>query len=66
MIVTLNDKQLVLQGGASLHDALVLAGIPAVGVATAVNDKVVPAGERDQWKLNEGDRILIIKAFYGG
>ncbi len=66
MNVKINDKTYVFAGGTTLHDALILAGIATAGIATAVNDNVVPASERKEWKLNEGDRVLIIKAFYGG
>ena len=36
------------------------------GIATAVNGSVIPAGERATTQLNDGDSIVIIKAFYGG
>lgn len=40
--------------------------MPPSGVATAVNGTVVPAALRGSHALTEGDRIVIIKAFYGG
>lgn len=66
MTITINDKPIVLSGGASLQDALNLAGIAAAGTATAVNNEVVAAPERAEYKLKDGDKVLIIKAFYGG
>ncbi len=66
MTITINDKPYILPGGSTLNDALILAGIAASGIATAVNGEVIPSPSRSTHKLNEGDRILIIKAFYGG
>ena len=66
MTVKLNDKQIALPDGSSLHDALVSANVPLTGIAAAVNGTVVPASQRDSHKLSDGDSILIIKAFYGG
>ncbi|MDE7145739.1 MAG: MoaD/ThiS family protein [Duncaniella sp.] len=37
-----------------------------LGIATAVNGKVVAAVLRPSKKLSEGDNVVIIKAFYGG
>ncbi|TAJ11560.1 sulfur carrier protein ThiS [Marinilabiliaceae bacterium JC017] len=36
------------------------------GIAIAINNKVVPKTEWDQFKLSEGDKILVIKASQGG
>ena len=40
--------------------------LPATGIAVAVNNRMVPRAEWDSYTLNEGDRILIIKAVCGG
>lgn len=66
MNVTINNVPLTLPEGATLADALATRTMPASGVATAVNGTVVPALLRAPRKLAEGDRIVIIKAFYGG
>lgn len=66
MNVTINDSPLTLPEGATLADALATKELPASGVATAVNGSVVPALLRDKKVLAEGDKIVIIKAFYGG
>ena len=36
------------------------------GIAMAVNEKVVPKNEWVKFRLNENDKILIIKATQGG
>lgn len=41
-------------------------GIPSGGTAIAVNGKMVPRTEWDGKALNEGDKILIIRAACGG
>ena len=41
--------------------------LPAAnGIALAVNEKVVPKSEWDNFKLNNNDNVLIIKATQGG
>lgn len=66
MNVTINDVPLTLPEGATLADALAGRNLPASGVATAVNGSVVPAASRAGHILASGDKIVIIKAFYGG
>lgn len=66
MNIYLNDKEMTLPEGATLAQALQAASIPEKGIAAALNGSVVPASERAATKLNDGDRILVIKAFYGG
>ncbi|MBO5455409.1 MAG: sulfur carrier protein ThiS [Muribaculaceae bacterium] len=66
MKVKINNVALELSEGATLQDALDAKNIPAKGIATAINGKVVPALLRGKKLLNEDDNIVIIKAFYGG
>ena len=66
MKIYINDVETILPDGASLADALATKQLPASGIATAINGKVVPAPLREGKKLEEGDKIVIIKAFYGG
>lgn len=66
MKVEINSQPLTLADGATLADALAAAEIATAGIATAVNSKVVNADNRSATKLNDGDKILIIKAFCGG
>ena len=66
MNITVNDIILNLPDGATVGDALDLKDIKPQGIATAVNGHVIPADMRTSTVLSDGDKIVIIKAFYGG
>lgn len=66
MKITVNDVPVELPDGATLADALASRELPPTGTATAVNGSVVPAVLRNTRVLAEGDKVVIIKAFYGG
>ena len=66
MNVVVNDINLCLPTGSSLQQALEARDLKPQGIATAINGTVIPAAKRESTILNEGDRIVIIKAFYGG
>lgn len=66
MTVTINDKEFCVAPGATLGEALKAAGVSLDGVAVAVGAAVVPRAQYDAKVLADGDKILIIKAFYGG
>lgn len=66
MTVTINDKAHVFDEGTSLAQAFETLGLPAMGVATALNGTVIPGPKRAETILSDGDKIVIIKAFYGG
>lgn len=67
MTVEINNRTIELPNAeATLSDALEFAKIDQQGIATAVNGKVVSAATRSATRLNNGDKILIIKAFCGG
>lgn len=66
MNVKINDKAILLPENATLQEALDNQNIKLQGIATAVNGSVIPAVERVTTQLNDGDSIVIIKAFYGG
>lgn len=66
MKVLINDVALELPEGATIQDALDAKEIKPQGIATALNGAVVPAMSRGVKQLSEGDKIVIIKAFYGG
>lgn len=66
ILITINDKEYKVKEFASVRDALDLVdGLPKSGIAVALNNDVLPMS---QWNrlLTEGDKITIIKAFYGG
>ncbi len=66
MKIKLNDVIVDAPEGATLQEVMDTAGISPTGIAAAVNSTVIPAGERASLVLNDGDSVLIIKAFYGG
>lgn len=66
MKIRINDKEFELPEASTLQDALEAASISPAGIATAVNNHVVPATERPKKVLVDGDNIVIITAFYGG
>lgn len=66
MNITINDVPLTLPAGSMLSDALAAKDIKPSGIATALNGTVIPADRRQSTPLGEGDKIVIIKAFYGG
>lgn len=66
MNITVNGVNIELPEGATLLDALNSRSVTLQGIATAVNDHVIPADKRGATILNNGDKVVIIKAFYGG
>ncbi len=66
MDVKINDRLVNLPDGSTVSDALAAMEISPVGIATAVNGVVVPALKRGDTVLNQGDSVVVIKAFYGG
>ncbi|MDE6460310.1 MAG: sulfur carrier protein ThiS, partial [Paramuribaculum sp.] len=51
---------------ATLEEALQKAGVRPQGIATALNNKVIPAATRTKTVLKDGDTVTVITAFYGG
>lgn len=66
MKVTVNRTVMELPESCTVGQALETAKISPIGIAVAVNDTVVPKAEYATRCLNEGDNVIIIKAFYGG
>lgn len=53
-------------GAATLRQLLDELQTPATGIAVAQNDEVVRREELDGARINDGDRIEIIRAVAGG
>lgn len=67
MTITLNHKTFNLDGQqCGLPEVLRIASIQSTGIAVAINGKVVPAEKVSEAIVNDGDDIIVIKAFYGG
>lgn len=66
MRITINGKDFETDEAITLAEAMDKASIRHDGIATAVNGNVITAARREKTILADGDRITIIKAFYGG
>ncbi len=66
MKITVNDVALELTSPSTLEEVLKIKGIPNGGIATAVNGRVIPASGRSTFNMSDGDKVVVIKAFYGG
>ncbi|MCM1520884.1 MAG: sulfur carrier protein ThiS [Lachnoclostridium sp.] len=66
MNVTINGHIVSLEERTSLATLLAMREIKPSGIATAINGRVVAAALRETTTLKDGDKITVIKAFYGG
>lgn len=66
MTIKINDREYELPEGATLLEAMEKAQVRPKGIATAVNNVVVPTQMRSKKVLKDGDTVVIITAFYGG
>lgn len=66
MEVTINRKPVGVESPMSLAELLTREGIPAEGVAVAVNNRVVPRGNWATTPVEEGMKITVIRAVCGG
>ena len=65
MKLKVNDKE-VETGASTLSQFSQEQNLPATGIAVAVNNRMVPRTEWNLHTLQDGDKILIIKAVCGG
>lgn len=66
MQIIINNQPFEIEQPATLAEILAARGLDAPGMAVAVNNKLVPRGERDSFRLSESDRLVVIKAVCGG
>lgn len=66
MKASINGEQLDLPDGLTVAELLAHLQAPERGIAVAKNDKVVRRSTFQQERVNEGDRIEIIRAVAGG
>lgn len=64
--ITFNNKPAKLETGVSLQEFVERNGMVSTNIAIAVNNSVVLKEKWGDTTINDGDRILIIKAYYGG
>ena len=68
MRVVLNGSEAELADGATVLTAIEALDLPAAGrgVAVAVDAEVVPRGQWDTRKLDDGARVEVLRAIQGG
>ncbi|AAQ67070.1 MULTISPECIES: sulfur carrier protein ThiS [Porphyromonas] len=66
MQVTINNQPITCLEGMGLAALLEAERIQVERTAIAVNGEVVPRASWPDFRLSEGDEILIIQATYGG
>ena len=68
MRVVLNGSEAELADGATVLTAIEALDLPAAGrgVAVAVDAEVVPRGQWDTHKLDDGARVEVLRAIQGG
>ncbi len=65
MTITINNKAVTTEAE-TLLELVGEQGFPQVGVAVAVDNKLVPKGEWGAKALSEGMSIVVVKAACGG
>ena len=67
MIIYLNAKEFHFEDSKSLFQVFIHLNIDvSAGVAAAVNEVVIPKSQWNIYKLNDLDKIILIKASQGG
>jgi len=68
MKITLNGEERTVEDGLTVRDLLAEVHLESVqkGIAVAVNAEIVPRGAWASARLQEGDRIDVIRAVQGG
>ena len=66
MTIVLNGEARELPPGTTVSGLLEALDVSASGVAVAVDAEVVPRGEWDRTKLDDGARVEVLRAIQGG
>ncbi len=67
MTIVLNGERVELGAGASVADAVALAGAAGTrGVAVALDGEVVPREAWERTVLSEGQGVEVVRAIQGG
>lgn len=64
--IVFNNKPTELESDTSLQEFADKNGMIPTNIAIAVNNSVVPKEKWENTIINNGDTLLIIKAYYGG
>lgn len=66
MKITLNSQEKEVVAGTTLQQLIEQENLPMQNIAVAINNAIVPRKDHAAKQLNEGDKIVIISAAYGG
>lgn len=66
MDIYLNDKTVKIDEGTTVETLLAMNNISSAGTAVALGGKLVPKSTWGDTVLNDGDKIMVISAAYGG
>jgi sulfur carrier protein len=66
MTIVLNGEARELPPGTTVRGLLEALDVTVSGVAVAVDAEVVPRGEWDRTKLDDGARVEVLRAIQGG
>lgn len=66
MVVTVNGKPITVDGSITLVQLLLHLSLKDIGIAMAVNKKMIPRTAWNEFALKENDDVVIIKAACGG
>ncbi len=66
MRIVLNGNPQTVSDGLTVSQLLEWLAIPAKGVAIAVNEEIVPAGQWGERLLEDGDAIELVTVMQGG
>lgn len=66
MEITLNNAPASVADDATVAKLVAAQGSDGKGIAVAVNDTIVTRAKWEATPLHGGDRVVIIKAAYGG
>lgn len=66
MKVQVNDKEVEISPSFTLKQITDDLKLPAVGIAVAVNNRMIPRSDWGNHSLHENDSIVVIKAACGG
>lgn len=66
MRITVNGEESPFPAGISVAELLSILNVPNVGVAVAVNFEVVRRQALETTRIQDGDRVEIIRAVQGG
>lgn len=66
MQIWVNGEAREVAEGRSLRDLVEEMGLSPQGVAVEVNQEVVPRGSHPDYRLQDGDRVEVVRAIGGG